>query len=231
MSSTYTVKRGDTLGEIAEKLNSTVNLITSTNQIADPNKISIGQKIVSPELPEIVYEFTDEEMSEGLIGFEGDGNFVSYLDKAPERVGKKAVLTVGYGHRVVSGDLDMNGVPITREDQPITKEQAEEWYKQDTALAIKQAKTIPGFEKMSLNRQKAMVNLTYNMGFGWTTEFKNAYSHIVSAASLTDPDEINDAFFKAAEEIRFKDATLPYEQRIPSDYSVQVGDRSVTVSD
>lgn len=41
----YTVKKGDTLGEIAKNHGATVAQLVKLNGISDPNKISIGQKI------------------------------------------------------------------------------------------------------------------------------------------------------------------------------------------
>lgn len=41
----YTVKRGDTLSEIAEKYNTTVKELVKINNIKDANKIYVGQKI------------------------------------------------------------------------------------------------------------------------------------------------------------------------------------------
>lgn len=41
----YTVKRGDTLSEIAEKYNTTVKKLVEKNNIKDANKIYVGQKI------------------------------------------------------------------------------------------------------------------------------------------------------------------------------------------
>lgn len=43
---TYTVKAGDTLGDIAKKYGTTVNKIAEDNNIKDPNKIYVGQKLV-----------------------------------------------------------------------------------------------------------------------------------------------------------------------------------------
>ena len=42
----YVIKKGDTLGEIARKYNTTVNEIVALNNIQNPNLIYIGQKIV-----------------------------------------------------------------------------------------------------------------------------------------------------------------------------------------
>ncbi len=45
-SITYTVKKGDTLTAIAKKYGTTINKIANDNNIADPNKIYTGQKLV-----------------------------------------------------------------------------------------------------------------------------------------------------------------------------------------
>ena len=42
----YVVKKGDTLGEIAKKYGTTVNKIAKDNNIKDPNKIYVGQKLI-----------------------------------------------------------------------------------------------------------------------------------------------------------------------------------------
>jgi predicted chitinase/LysM repeat protein len=47
-SRSYTVKSGDTLGEIASRFGTTVSKLASANRIANPNKISVGQKLVIP---------------------------------------------------------------------------------------------------------------------------------------------------------------------------------------
>lgn len=45
-TTTYTVVAGDTLGAIARKFGTTVEEIVRLNNLADPNRISIGQKLV-----------------------------------------------------------------------------------------------------------------------------------------------------------------------------------------
>ena len=45
---TYTVKKGDTLSEIAEKFGTTVKKLATLNDIKDPDFITIGQKLKLP---------------------------------------------------------------------------------------------------------------------------------------------------------------------------------------
>ena len=45
MPKTYTIKAGDTLSEIAKKMNTTVSMLKAANNIKDANKIRKGQKI------------------------------------------------------------------------------------------------------------------------------------------------------------------------------------------
>ncbi|MFI5267173.1 MAG: LysM peptidoglycan-binding domain-containing protein, partial [Chloroflexota bacterium] len=44
----YTVKSGDTLSSIAAENKSTVDAIAKANNITDPNKLQIGQKLAIP---------------------------------------------------------------------------------------------------------------------------------------------------------------------------------------
>ncbi|KAK2957591.1 putative LysM domain containing protein [Blattamonas nauphoetae] len=44
----YTIAKGDTLTSIAKKFGTTVAAIVRLNNIADPNKISVGQVIKIP---------------------------------------------------------------------------------------------------------------------------------------------------------------------------------------
>ena len=46
---TYTVNKGDTLSAIAKRFSTTVNAIATANNISNPNKIVVGQKIRIPD--------------------------------------------------------------------------------------------------------------------------------------------------------------------------------------
>lgn len=47
-TTTYTVVSGDSLSKIAVKFGTTVKALMTTNKLADPNKITIGQKLTVP---------------------------------------------------------------------------------------------------------------------------------------------------------------------------------------
>lgn len=130
--------------------------------------------------------------------YNANKQMISYYDSEDH-------LTVGYGHKVLPGDKDMYGNPIVSKEQVISQQQADEWFKKDTERSIRQATSIPGFDRMSPSRQIAMIDLTFNMGFGWTTEFKNAYKLIKSAALSTNEEQRNNLWNWASNEIKYKD--------------------------
>jgi GH24 family phage-related lysozyme (muramidase) len=167
--------------------------------------------------------YTESEVVKMLKRHEGDGDFKSYKDG-------EGHLTVGYGHKVKDGDVDINGDPITSEDQVVSKQQADNWFAQDSKTAFRQAKSVYGFNRMSSNRQKAIIDLTYNMGIGWTNKFPSAYKNLKLAVDAIDPKIKAKHFAIAADEFRFKDASLPVEQRIPSKYSNQTKTRAVFIT-
>ena len=69
----YTVVSGDNLTKIANKFGTTVSKLVSWNNIADPNKIYVGQRLIvkkdsnptptpSPSQPSGSYKVTDAQM-------------------------------------------------------------------------------------------------------------------------------------------------------------------------
>ncbi len=61
----YTVKKGDTLSELAQKYDSTVQKIAVDNDIVDPNRIYIGQKLK-------IYTNSDNQASKIYVVKKGD---------------------------------------------------------------------------------------------------------------------------------------------------------------
>lgn len=78
--------------------------------------------------------------------------------------------SVGYGHFLGAGKGGLG--------TKITKEQADEYFEKDFAKAVSSASTIPNFGKAPFPVQAAMIDMTYNMGPGWISKFKNTVKAI-----------------------------------------------------
>lgn len=178
-------------------------------------------------------KYDPNELIEMLRQHEGSeyndqGQLISYFDKVPKKGKPNGNLTVGYGHKVLEGDVDIYGKPIVSTNQIVSEEQALKWFEQDTRKAIRQASSIQGFDRMSANRQMAMIDLTFNMGFGWTTEFKKGFMLLKRAAELDDPIRSENLYRAAADELRFFDGRR--KDLGPSKYSMQTKTRAVKIS-
>ena len=230
----YKVQPGDTLSQIAVDKDVSMKELIELNEIDDPNMIRSGSVLqlpdtnvkpgtmTTPQKTVTSPRFTESALTNFVRLNEGE-----ILEVKPDEV-KKNRLTVGIGRLIKPGiDRDMYGNLITRPGQMITKSQAEEWFAQDIASSIKQASTIPGFDQMSPNRQIAMIDLTYNMGFGWTTEFENAMKHITAASKTTNKEERERLFGLAADELEWKDGTTKEKH---SDWWTQVKTRAPKVT-
>ena len=149
------------------------------------------------------------------------GQMISYFDT-------EGNLTAGYGHKVLESDVDINGNKLLTEGQVISTKQADDWFTRDSRKAIQQASSIVGFDRMSPARQKAMIDLTYNMGIGWTNEFPKAYGYIKNASNLSEQWRRDIQFKQAAEELRYRDADDKTKGR--SKYFNQTKSRAVTIT-
>ena len=130
--------------------------------------------------------------------YNDSGQMISYMDTQDH-------LTVGYGHKVVAGDKDMFGNPITSTNQVISQAQADEWFKKDTAYAIKRATSMKGFDTLTPNRQKALIDMTFNMGAGWTLKFPKAVSLYEAAINSTNPQYKKNLFNAMSLEVGYED--------------------------
>jgi GH24 family phage-related lysozyme (muramidase) len=143
-------------------------------------------------------EYVESNLMMMLKDHEGSGKGVSYEDV-------EGNLTAGFGHLVVPGDVDLNGNPITNKGQAISDEQAERWFKSDTDNAVQRAGGIYGFDRMSASRQKAMIDLTFNMGIGWTNKFPNAVGYAKDAVNSSSPERAKANWWRMARELEYKD--------------------------
>jgi GH24 family phage-related lysozyme (muramidase) len=99
----------------------------------------------------------------------------SYLD--PKKGDPRKLYSVGYGHQITENEIK-NGyimagnkkIPVLGErgkDTVISKEDAYELLKQDYPKYEENARKIPNFDKLNLQAQTALVDMTYNMGVNW----------------------------------------------------------------
>jgi hypothetical protein len=144
-----------------------------------------------------------------------------------EGAGKKKVLTVGYGHKVLPGDkiwdetIGPNGAFRTLKDgDVITQQMADDWYKQDIANAKKYAKKLA--EKWNIGKQPPVVmnilmQMVFQMGIATVGSIEKApgqkaikgFKKMFGALAKNPPD-----YDKAADEM------------LDSDWATQSGRRA-----
>ena len=81
----------------------------------------------------------------------------------------KGFLTVGYGHLIDKGSPP--DIQALQEGATITKERADKLFEQDYKEHADAAKKIPGYGKADEKQQAALIDLTFNMGPDWHTDF------------------------------------------------------------
>jgi spore coat assembly protein SafA len=154
-SSTHTVERGETLSQIARDNGvSLKDLIAANPQIANPNRIYVGDRVNVPAANGDVAAPPQDGGASGLSqngldmikGFEGL-RLSAYQDSA-------GVWTIGYGHtgNVKPGDR-------------ITQAQAEDLLQKDTAWAqqaVRDQVKVP----LTQGQFDALTSFTFNLGAG-----------------------------------------------------------------
>ena len=120
-----------------------------------------------------------ENLMGGIKGmFGGGGGGSSFAkDMVKEHEGlrtdaykdSKGFLTVGYGHLIDKGSpKDIQGLKV---GDIITAERAEKLFDRDFKEHADAAKKIPGYGKADEKQQAALIDLTFNMGPDWHTDF------------------------------------------------------------
>jgi len=120
-----------------------------------------------------------ENLMGGIKGmFGGGGGGSSFAkDMVKEHEGlrldaykdSKGFLTVGYGHLIDKGSPP--DIQKLQEGAQISKERAEKLFEQDFKEHADAAKKIPGFGKADEKQKAALIDLTFNMGPDWHTDF------------------------------------------------------------
>ena len=111
----------------------------------------------------------------GMMGGGGGNTFARDMIKEHEGLrtdaykDSKGFLTVGYGHLVDKGSpKDIHGL---KEGDTITAERAEKLFDRDFKEHADAAKKIPGYGKADEKQKAALIDLTFNMGPDWHTDF------------------------------------------------------------
>jgi len=114
--------------------------------------------------------------------------------------------TIGVGHLIGDGSS-----PGEYKDKVLTDEEVSELFDKDFKKHLGWAQETPNWEKANRNQQRAMVNLTFNMGKWWkkTKKDSNKLEWPLAVAALKEGefDEVAD-------------------QLVDSKWYTQVGDRS-----
>ncbi len=126
-------------------------------------------------------------------------------------------LTVGIGHKLPKDSK------LKLKDY-VNDKTIERMFIEDFNKFYEKTKTIPGYKNFTTQQQMALLDLTFNMGFGWTNKFKNAYSYIKKAAkSTSNIDQITN-WRMAAAELQYRD---PHKDNFENTkYWGQVGSRA-----
>ena len=127
-------------------------------------------------------------------------------EKNPDGSIKRKLFSVGYGHQITEKEVQQGYIQVgdTRvpvlgdlgKDTILTKQQADILVAQDFSKYENSAKAIPNFDKLNSAAQDALIDITYNMGVGWTKKFPS----FVKAMSNMELE-------KAAEQLLYADST------------------------
>jgi lysozyme len=95
------------------------------------------------------------------------------------------VWTCGVGHNLESHGFTLDEIMALTET-PATEQQVDEWLDADIFDAIETAKTLfPALETFTDARQRALVNMAFNMGFGTFRKFFRTI-HAVNSGQWND---------------------------------------------
>ncbi len=85
----YNVKKGDTLSELAQRFNTTVENLVKLNNIKDPNSIFIGQAIKFEQDKCESWQDLDGDKKVSWQDFQGCSRYGIFLDKITSYIGKQ----------------------------------------------------------------------------------------------------------------------------------------------
>jgi len=95
------------------------------------------------------------------------------------------VWTCGVGHNLESHGFTLDAIMALTET-PATQEEVDAWLEGDIFDAVETAKTLfPALETFTDARQRALVNMAFNMGFGTLRKFFRTI-HAVNSGQWND---------------------------------------------
>lgn len=145
-------------------------------------------------------------------GNEGYKNYV-YKDS-------RGFLSMGYGHKLTAEEKKKYKLGDLVDEKIL-----EDYWEKDWTTHYNAAKSIEGYDKLSIQQKVAIIDLTFNMGVNWVTKFPNLIKNI-KKASLAENDLMKELYLSnAANELKYKNYK---ENNLElSDYFGQVKNRAI----
>ena len=146
---------------------------------------------------------------------QGNEGFKNYVYKDT-----RGFLSMGYGHKLTAEEKKKYKL-----GDKVDEELLEDYWEKDWTVHYNAAKSIEGYDKLSLQQKVAIIDLTFNMGVNWATKFPNLIKNIKQAA-LAENDIMKELYLsKAANELKYKN----YKENNlePSKYWGQVKGRAI----
>tara|TARA_X000001382_G_scaffold22695_1_gene13801 strand:+ start:12023 stop:12679 length:657 start_codon:yes stop_codon:yes gene_type:complete len=147
-----------------------------------------------------------------IQGNEGYKNYV-YEDS-------RGYLSMGYGHKLTKEEKKKYKL-----GDRVNEKLLEDYWEKDWKIHYNAAKTIEGYDKLTLQQKLALVDLTFNMGVNWVKKFPNLIKNVSKASTALDDSQKQLYISNAANELKYKD----YEKNdlTLSEYWGQVGNRAL----
>ena len=124
-------------------------------------------------------------------GNQGYKNFV-YKDS-------RGFLSMGYGHKLTAEEKKKYKL-----GDRVDGDLLEDHWEKDWELHYNAAKSIEGYDKLSIQQKVALVDLTFNMGVNWVKKFPNLIQNI-KKAGLAENSSLSELHMSnAANELQYK---------------------------
>ena len=124
-------------------------------------------------------------------GNEGYKNYV-YKDS-------RGFLSMGYGHKLTAEEKKKYKL-----GDRVDADLLEDHWEKDWELHYNVAKSIEGYDKLSIQQKVALVDITFNLGVNWVKKFPNLIQNI-KKAGLAENSSLRELYMSnAANELQYK---------------------------